>query len=63
MSDYKPKENSGTIFKNAKKNQENSPDYMGIINVDGEFKRIMLWVKEAKNNQKFFSVKLYDPKA
>jgi uncharacterized protein (DUF736 family) len=55
------KENTGAIFKNDKKTSDKAPDYKGKINVDGVDKSIALWVREAKNGSKYFSVKIEDP--
>jgi uncharacterized protein (DUF736 family) len=52
--------NSGAIFKNEKKGNDKAPDYKGSIVVDGVEKDIALWLREAKNGTKFFSVKISD---
>lgn len=55
------KENTGAIFKNDKKTSDKAPDYKGKINVDGVDKAIALWVRDAKNGTKYFSVKIEEP--
>jgi uncharacterized protein (DUF736 family) len=52
--------NGGAIFKNEKKGNDKAPDYKGNIIVDGVEKDIALWLREAKNGTKFFSVKISD---
>ncbi len=54
--------NSGVIFKNAKKPEgSKQPDYRGEINVDGAIKEVALWVRESKDGKKYFSVKVSEP--
>ena len=61
MTDFKLKENSGTIFKNNfKEAGDNKPDYRGTINVDGKEKEISLWVKEGAKG-KYFSASIKEP--
>ena len=54
MTEFKHKENSGSIFKNDKKVKETQPDYSGTINVAGKEVQISLWIKEGKKG-KYFS--------
>ena len=49
--------NTFVLFKNNQKRSENSPDYTGKINVDGQELRLAAWLKEGKNG-KFFSGKV-----
>jgi len=49
------KNNSGAIFKNSKKTNEKQPDYQGTVNVNGKEMQVSLWIKEAKNGNKYFS--------
>lgn len=55
---YEHREGQGALFKNAKKKGENSPDMTGNCMVGGVVYRIAGWTKEAKNGQKFLSLKL-----
>lgn len=57
---FQHKENSGTLFKNNKKENERQPDYRGEVNVNGELFQIAAWVKEGKNG-KFFSLSVKEP--
>lgn len=52
---YVQKENSGSLFKNDRKEKETHPDYKGDINIGGKNYWISAWVKEGKNG-KFFSL-------
>jgi len=56
------KENTGTIFKNDFKKNDNHPDYKGTANVNGELKEVALWVRTGKNSgKKFFSLVISEP--
>jgi hypothetical protein len=57
---YTAQNNTGSLFKNDRKNNEKQPDYTGTVNVDGKELRLAAWVKEGKNG-KFFSLKLSEP--
>lgn len=47
--------NRGALFKNNEKKSENSPEYTGLINIEGREFYLSGWVKEGKNG-KFFSL-------
>lgn len=54
---YEQRENSGTLFKNDRKEQPNHADYRGTINVAGVDYWLNAWVKESKKDgRKFFSL-------
>lgn len=55
------KNNSGAIFKNSKKTNEKQPDYQGTVNVNGKEMQVSLWIKEAKNGNKYFSASFQEP--
>jgi uncharacterized protein (DUF736 family) len=58
----KNKNNSGAIFKNAKKTNEKQPDYKGTVNVNGKDMQVSLWVKtSSKDGSKFLSVSFQEP--
>lgn len=57
---YEQKPNTGSIFKNDRKEKENQPDYRGTINVNGKDWSIALWVKDGKKG-KFFSASISEP--
>ena len=58
MSDnqYKPKPNSGTMFKNDKGDNEKRPDYKGTFTAeDGQEYWVSAWVRKSKNGTKYIS--------
>lgn len=55
------KNNSGAIFKNAKKTNEKQPDYRGTVNVNGKEMEISLWLKESQKGVKYFSAAFQEP--
>jgi len=62
MSDYKHKENSGSLFVNSyKKEGSNQPDYRGTVNVDGQEKEISGWKKETNDGKVFLSLSFQEP--
>ena len=54
--------NSGVLFKNTNKFNENSPDYTGEINVDGIEKSLSAWVQTSNSGMKYLKLKCRDPK-
>lgn len=46
--------NRGVLFKNDKKETESHPDYTGKINIDGQDKRLVAWIKTSKDGTKKF---------
>ena len=50
------KNNSGSLFKNDKKQTEKQPDYNGTIKVDGKEYKLAAWIKESKSGMKYFSI-------
>ncbi len=53
---YEQKNNSGSLFKNDKKQTEKQPDYNGTIKVDGKEYKLAAWIKESKSGMKYFSI-------
>ena len=53
---YEQKDNSGSLFKNDKKEKENHPDYRGSINVAGTDYWLDAWIKESKAGKKYMSL-------
>ena len=52
---YVPKNNTGSLFKNDRKDSDRHPDYTGSIIVDGVSYWLSAWVKEGQRG-KFFSM-------
>jgi uncharacterized protein (DUF736 family) len=53
----------GVLFRNDRKQTENSPDYSGAINVGGTEYQLSGWIKTSKNGTKFMSLAIRDPGA
>jgi len=51
---YERKNNTGSLFKNDKITSEKSPQYKGTVLIDGVEYWQSAWVKETKDNRKFF---------
>lgn len=52
---FQHKDNTGSLFKNARKETERHPDYTGTIIVDGVSYWLSAWVKDGAKG-KFFSL-------
>lgn len=52
---FEMKENTGSLFKNDKKESENHPDYTGQALINGVPMWISAWIKETGEGKKFFS--------
>ena len=61
MAEFEHKQNTGSIFKNSYKQQDNHPDYKGRMNVDGKLYDIALWVKRPDGKDPFFSMSIQEP--
>lgn len=56
MSNYQPKDNSGAIFRNEKKESASHSDYAGQAMIGRQMYWVSAWVKQAKNGKKFMSL-------
>jgi hypothetical protein len=52
---YEQRDNSGSLFKNDRKEQPNHPDYTGTAKVQGREFYMSAWLKESKSGKKFMS--------
>ncbi len=55
MGNYELRDNSGTMFRNKRKEKENHPDWSGDVMVDGVTMWINGWEKKDKNGNVFYS--------
>jgi uncharacterized protein (DUF736 family) len=58
---YEQKDNSGSLFREAEKKSERSPDYTGKAMIDGKMKRIAGWIKQTSAGGNFLSLSITDP--
>jgi hypothetical protein len=53
---YTPKLNSGSLFRNQRKQTENHPDYTGSIMLEDGEHWLSAWLKESPNGTKYMSL-------
>lgn len=59
---YEQRDNSGSLFKNDKKEADNHPDYRGPCMVNGTELEISAWLKTSKDGKtKFMSLSFKPP--
>ena len=58
---YEQNPNSGSLFRNEKKNAPNQPDYEGNALIGGKTYRIAAWLKTSKNGIKYMSLAFNEP--
>lgn len=61
MSGYQQKDNNGSLFKNARKQEPKHPDYTGSGMINGEEMWISAWVKKSDKGTMFMSL-AFSPK-
>lgn len=52
---YEQRDNSGSSFKNDRKEKPTHPDYKGSAKIDGVDYWVSSWIKESANGVKFLS--------
>lgn len=58
---YEQRNNSGSLFKNDRKNNERQPDYNGNAIINGKTMRISAWIKKSQNGTTFMSLAFDEP--
>ena len=53
---YETKNNTGSLFRNNRKETENHPDYTGSGRIDGHDVWVSAWLKDKKDGGKYFSL-------
>lgn len=53
---YEQRNNSGSLFKNDRKNNERQPDYTGNAIINGKNMRVSAWIKKSQNGTAFMSL-------
>jgi uncharacterized protein (DUF736 family) len=62
MAGYEHKENSGSLFRNERKEKETHPDYKGTCLLNGVKMEIAAWIKESSTGSKFMSLRFEEPR-
>lgn len=57
---YEQKNNSGSVFKNQKKQNDKHPDFTGQALIDGKAYWVSAWGKTDKNDNAWFSFSFQD---
>lgn len=60
---YEQRDNTGTLFKNKNKKQENHPDYTGPALVKGVSMRMAGWIKKSQSGETRLSVSFSEDEA
>ena len=56
MSSYTPKDNSGSLFKNTRREKETHPNMTGRVIIDGKSYYVSGWTKERDTGEKWISL-------
>lgn len=62
MAGYEHKDNSGSLFRNDRKEKETHPDYKGSCLLNGVKMEIAAWIKESSTGTKFMSLRFEEPR-
>jgi hypothetical protein len=54
---YEPKPNTGSLFKNDRKESDNHPDYKGSALIGGVDHWLDAWINETNDGRKYMSLK------
>jgi hypothetical protein len=55
---YEQKDNTGSLFKNDRKEKDTHPDYKGSALINGVDHWLDAWINEDRNGNKYMSLKL-----
>jgi uncharacterized protein (DUF736 family) len=58
---YEQNNNTGSLFKNERRQNDRQPEYRGTAIINGKEMRISAWVRTSKNGTKFFSLAFDEP--
>lgn len=58
---FEHKDNSGSIFRNERRDNDRQPSHRGSAKIDGTEYWISAWVNETNSGSKYFSLK-FEPK-
>jgi len=53
---YELRDNSGSAFKNRRKETDKHPDYTGEIKIEGQVYWLNIWIKTDKNGNPWYSL-------
>jgi hypothetical protein len=56
MSSYTQKDNSGSLFKNTRREKDTHPHLTGKVMIDGKMFYASAWTKERENGEKWISL-------
>ena len=56
-------ERSGSLFKNAEKRSDKSPDYTGNLKLGGKLYRVAGWIRASAKGDKYMSLAISEPEA
>jgi len=60
-SEYKHKDNTGSMFNNGYKSEDKHPDMTGTVNVEGIVKQVAAWRNTTDSGKEYLSLRFSDP--